>query len=371
MSPTVVLAGGGTAGHVNPLLATAQALEDRGATMVILGTSQGLESDLVPGAGYELTEIPRVPFPRRPSIAALSFPKRFADAVSAAADAMKGADVVVGFGGYVSTPAYWAAKKLNIPVAIHEQNARPGLANRWGARSAALVALTFSSTALKAQKGQTITIGLPLRDVIAELARQRRTPQGRQAAKEQAAARLGLDPALRTLVITGGSLGAVHLNDVMVSVAADLPEGAQVLHLTGKGKDEPVRQGIDQAGVGERWKVLDYLTTMEDALAVADLMVCRSGAGTVAELTALGVPAFYGPVPLGNGEQRRNAAAQVNAGGARLVADSEFTQEVARLGVFALLESDHLEQMGQASARLGQIDAAQVLADRVMDLAHS
>ena len=366
MSPTIVLAGGGTAGHVNPLLATADALRARGCTIVVLGTSQGLESDLVPAAGYHLVTIPKVPLPRRPSVSLLTLPMRMHEAVREARVAMEGADALVGFGGYVSTPAYRAARTLGLPVIVQEQNARPGLANRLGARHAAVVALTFPSTPLHAARGRTVVTGLPLRPAIADLASIRGSEGGRVEARRAAATRLGLDPGLRTLVITGGSLGAQHLNEVMTEVAAELPEGTQVLHLTGRGKDAPVRSAVERAGVARRWKVLDYLTTMEDALAVADLVVCRSGAGTVAELTALGLPAFYVPLPIGNGEQRLNAADHVATGGARLVADHDFTPEVARTQLLPLLVSDELDRMGRASREHARTDGAEALADLVL-----
>lgn len=361
MNPRIVLAGGGTAGHVNPLLATAAALGERGCTTTVLGTTQGLESTLVASAGLPLVTIPRVPFPRRPTPSALTFPHRFREAVREAGHVIQGADVVVGFGGYVSTPAYIAARRAGVPVVIHEQNARPGLANRVGARHAAVVALTFASTPLSARHGRTEVIGLPLRPVIADLAR------ARAASRRDAARRLGIDPELRTLLVTGGSLGAQHLNEVMSAVAGDLPRGAQVVHLTGRGKDAPVREAVARAGVAARWVVLDYLTTMEDALAVADLVVCRSGAGTVAELTALGLPAFYVPLPIGNGEQKLNAHDHVATGGAQLVADHAFTAEVARSRVWPLLVSDELASMARATSAQGRVDAAQVLAGLVMD----
>lgn len=366
MNPTIVLAGGGTAGHVNPLLATADALRARGCDIIVLGTAEGLESDLVPAAGYRLVTIPKVPLPRRPSPALLSLPSRLREAVREARSAMEGASVLVGFGGYVSTPAYRAARVLGVPVVVQEQNARPGLANRLGARHAAVVALTFPSTPLRAAHGRTVVTGLPLRPAIADLAAIRSSEGGRLEARRAAAARLGLDSTLRTLVVTGGSLGAQHLNEVMCEVAADLPEGTQVLHLTGRGKDGPVREAVTRAGVSRRWKVLDYLTTMEDALAVADLVLCRSGAGTVAELTALGLPAFYVPLPIGNGEQRLNAADHVASGGARMVADHDFTPQVARSEVLPLLVSEELVRMGRASAAHARTDAADVLADLVL-----
>jgi len=142
-----------------------------------------------------------------------------------------------------------------------------------------------------------------------------------------------------------------------------LPEGAQVIHLTGRGKDEPVRKAVEAAGLSDRWHVIDYLTTMEDALAVADLVVCRSGAGTVAEMEALGLPCIYVPLPIGNGEQRLNAADHVAAGGAQLIDDKDFTAEFVRRNVFPLLGSTRLADMAAASQSLGRAGAARALAD--------
>ncbi len=345
MGKHVVLAGGGTAGHVNPLLAVAQQLRDEGWDVRVLGTEQGLESDLVPGAGFPFTVVPKAPLPRRPSAEIFTLPARLREAERVATEAIRRADVVVGFGGYVSVPAYRAAAKLGVPVVLHEQNARPGLANRYGARSAAAVALTFSDTQLAAKRGVTRVTGLPLRSSIASLVEKRGTEQGKAEARRSAAERLGVDPDASTLLITGGSLGAQSLNQAVVEASADLPAGAQVIHLTGRSKDGPVREGLSR-NVQDRWVVLDYLNTMEDALAVSDLVLCRSGAGTVAELSALGLPAFYVPLPIGNGEQRLNARGAVESGGALLVADSDFTAQTVKEEVFPLLEDRNaLEDM--------------------------
>lgn len=377
----VLLAGGGTAGHVNPLLATAAALRDPASggnpatEILVLGTVEGLESRLVPDAGYELAPVPRVPMPRRPTGDLFLLPRRLQKAVSAAAEAVErvGADVVVGFGGFVSTPAYLAARKAGVPVVIHEQNARPGLANRLGAGWAAAVALTFASTPLKASHGRTEVTGLPLRPAIAALVASLATADGAAASRREGAAALGLDPQAPTLLVTGGSLGAQHLNEVMSAAAAILPEGVQVLHLTGRDKDAPVRQAIAEAvssgamtaEAAARYHVLDYLTTMEQAYACADGVICRSGAGTVAELTALGLPALYVPLPIGNGEQRLNAADCVAAGGGRLVADADLTS--ADIVSFTELVTDPAARAAaaEAAASTGVRDAASRLAELV------
>ena len=365
MTKKIVLAGGGTAGHVNPLLSTALELRSRGYDVVALGTSQGLETTLVPAAGVELVTIERVPLPRKPSLQFFSLPGRMKRAIAQCRSALSGADALVGFGGYVSTPAYLAARKMDLPIIIHEQNARPGLANRVGARWASALGLTFPSTPLKAKHGVTVVTGLPLRPAIQALAAARTTEEGRESARRTAASKLGVDPNMQTLLITGGSLGALNVNRAMVKVAAELPEGVQVVHLTGKGKDQEVRDAVKAAGVADRWHVIDYLSTMEDALAVADLVVCRSGAGTVAEMTALGLPCVYVPLPIGNGEQKLNAADHVAQGGALLVADHDLTSDYVRGTIFPLLGSEKLSEMAIASRARAHPDGAQQLADLI------
>lgn len=370
MSEKIVLAGGGTAGHVNPLLATALELRSRGYDVVALGTQQGLETTLVPAAGVELVTIERVPLPRKPSLQFFSLPRRMKQAIAECRSVLQDASALVGFGGYVSTPAYLAAHKMGIPIIIHEQNARPGLANRVGTRWASALGLTFPSTPLVARQGTTEVTGLPLRPAIQSLAASRGNAQDSERAREEAASRLGINPLMSTLLITGGSLGALNINRAMVAAAADLPASVQVLHLTGKGKDQEVREAVQAAGVEQRWHVIDYLSTMEDALAVADLVVCRSGAGTVAEMTALGLPCVYVPLPIGNGEQKLNAADHVAHGGALLVADSDLDAAYVRERIFPLMGSSELESMAQSSRALAHPDGAIKLADLIESTLH-
>lgn len=365
MVTTVVLAGGGTAGHVNPLLATAQELSNRGARCHIVGTSQGLEKDLVPAAGYELRTIARVPLPRKPSLDLLRLPANMKKAVGQAGRIIDGtrADVVVGFGGYVSTPMYLAAKKRGVPIVIHEQNAKPGLANKLGARWASFVGITFASTPLKARRGKTACVGLPLRPAIYELARQKAAD--RHAVKERCAKLWDLNPARPIIVVTGGSLGAVQLNDAWCEAMDRLPADLQVIHLSGKGKDAPVIAARARAGL-ESYRIKDYEPHMEDVLGCADLVICRSGAGTVSEMSALGIPAVYVPLAIGNGEQRLNAADVVRHGGALLVANRDFGVTTLFNTVLPLAkDASKLEAMSSKAAETGKIEAASLLADAI------
>lgn len=358
----ILAAAGGTAGHVNPMLAAASELTARGHEVTCLGTTVGLEAELVPAAGFDLAFVDKVPVPRRPSIDLLRLPVRLRRAVAQAGEAIEaaGADVVLGFGGYVSAPAYLAARRRSIPIVVQEQNARPGLANRLGARFAAGVSLTFPGTKLPTG-GITRVTGLPLRPAIAELAGL--GEEERAERRAAAAARLGLNADLPTVLVTGGSSGARHLNQVISAAAPALTERAQILHLTGKGK----LSDIDPAAPGERYRVREYLLEMEEAYAAADLVVSRSGAGMVAELAALAIPAVVVPLPIGNGEQELNARPYIDSGGFLLIRDSELTAAVAD-EIAPLLGTAELERRRNILRAAGVADGAAALADLIEEI---
>jgi UDP-N-acetylglucosamine--N-acetylmuramyl-(pentapeptide) pyrophosphoryl-undecaprenol N-acetylglucosamine transferase len=353
MSLTVVLAGGGTTGHVAPLLALADCLRrrDPATGIVALGTAEGLESTLVPEAGYELALMPRVPLPRRPTPDLLRLPGRLNAAISAARTAIEGADVLVGFGGYVSAPAYLAARRLGVPIVVHEANARPGVANRLGARFTDHVAVTFPGTPLRGAR----VVGLPLRRQITTL--------DRDSQRETARVALGLQSHRTTLFVTGGSLGAQRLNETFGAVGPDLvAAGIQVLHTAGRGKTVPF-PGEQPPG----YVVAEYLDRMDLAYAAADAVVCRAGAGNVSEVTALGLPAAYVPLPIGNGEQRLNAEPVVNAGGGLMVDNADCRPAwVQDTLIPLLLDSQRLAVMGKAAADFGIRDGDERLADLVL-----
>ncbi|GAB76478.1 UDP-N-acetylglucosamine-N-acetylmuramylpentapeptide N-acetylglucosamine transferase [Austwickia chelonae] len=353
---SVVLAGGGSAGHVSPLLALADSLRRRDPSMTVtaLGTSTGLEQRLVPERGYPLRSIPKVVFPRKAHVDALRLPAMLKDAVDLSGDILDevAAEVVVGFGGYVSSPAYLAAKKRGIPIVIHEQNARPGLANRLGARLTPYVATTFVGTDLAHAR----VVGMPLRGEITGL--------DRAAERVRARAHFGLEPDGPVLLVTGGSLGAAKLNSAFAEAAGDLSQsGVQVLHVTGLGK-EFTPEGAN----GAPYVVLPYVDRMDLAYAAADLVVCRSGANTVCELAAVGLPAIFVPLPIGNGEQRFNAADVQAAGGCLLFDDADVNAFWVRAAVIPLLRDEaRCLRMAEAMARSGRRDGDEGLADLVYE----
>ncbi|HUR13159.1 MAG TPA: undecaprenyldiphospho-muramoylpentapeptide beta-N-acetylglucosaminyltransferase [Mycobacteriales bacterium] len=354
----VVLAGGGSAGHVEPLLSTADALRRRDPSIGIsvLGTAEGLESRLVPLRGYELVLVPKVPLPRRPTAELLRVPFELRAAVRAAAahlDAV-GASVVVGFGGYVSVPAYLAARRRGVPVVVHEANARPGIANRLGARFAVTVATSGPDVRLP----RSTVVGIPLRRAVAHL--------DRATARAGARAAFGLEDG-PVLLVTGGSQGARRLNAAVVAAAPVLAgAGVQVLHVAGPTQAAEVRAALGAAAPATH-HVLDYVDGMHTAYAAADLALCRSGAMTCAELATVGMPAVFVPLPIGNGEQALNAGPLVAAGAALLVADAELTAERLVSDVLPLLKDpDQLDRMSSAARSLSYGQADDALADLVL-----
>ena len=364
---SVVLAGGGTAGHVEPAMAVADALceLDPQVRITALGTQRGLETRLVPERGYHLELITPVPLPRKPNGDLARLPPRVWRAVRetrAVLDAVD-ADVVIGFGGYVALPAYLAARPIpgvrrRIPVVIHEANARAGIANRVGARTAARILSAVPDSGLRRAE----VVGVPVRATITGL--------DRAALRAQARKHFGFADDARVLLVFGGSQGAVSLNRAVSAAAADLAAaGVAVLHAHGPRNTLDLRA----PNPGDPpYVAVPYLDRMDLAYAAADLAICRSGAMTVAEVSAVGLPALYVPLPIGNGEQRLNALPVVNAGGGMIVADAELTPDLVARQVGGLLSDPvRLAAMTAAAAQMGHPEAARQVAQAALDIAAS
>ncbi|MBU3749493.1 MAG: undecaprenyldiphospho-muramoylpentapeptide beta-N-acetylglucosaminyltransferase [Mycobacterium sp.] len=368
---SVVLAGGGTAGHVEPALAVADALSvaHPGVRITALGTARGLETRLVPERGYDLRLVTPVPLPRKPNLDLLRLPMRVRRAVRqtrAVFDAVD-ADVVVGFGGYVAVPAYLAARgrsagrsggRGRVPVVVHEANARAGLANRLGARFARRVLAAVPGSGL----ARAEVVGMPLRAAITSL--------DRSALRAQAREHFGFADDARVLLVFGGSQGAVSINRAVSAAAPALAAaGVSVLHAHGP------KNALDLPAplAGEPpYVAVPYLTRMDLAYAAADLAVCRSGAMTVAEVSAVGLPAVYVPLPIGNGEQRLNALPVVRAGGGVLIDDADLTPAYVATEVVGLInDAPRLAAMTAAAAGAGHRDAAGRIAEIVLDVART
>lgn len=341
----VVVAGGGTAGHIEPALAVAEAVAARGAEVLALGTPKGLETSIVPDRGFELALIDPVPIPRKPQPGLAKVPFRLRRAVHQTKQILRDfdADVLIGFGGYVSAPAYLAARRLGIPFFVHEANARAGMANKLGVK--------LGGTGLNAVRDSGLpgeVVGIPLRAALVQ--------RDAQVDRQRALAQWDLEEGRPTVLITGGSQGARSLNEAVAEGLDEVLEaGIQVLHSYGKKNEAP------QARPG--YVPVPYIEDMAAAYGVADIVVCRSGAMTVAENSAAGLPAIYVPLPHGNGEQALNAQDVVDAGGARLYADADFSGKLFAAEVTKIFSTPAtLAAMQAATRAAGAGNAAETIA---------
>jgi UDP-N-acetylglucosamine--N-acetylmuramyl-(pentapeptide) pyrophosphoryl-undecaprenol N-acetylglucosamine transferase len=309
----IVFAGAGTAGHVEPALAVARWFRESApeVEVIFLGTAEGVETRLVPEAGFALRLISKSPFPRKLSLSIFNWPLRFKRTFREVQELLIGADLVIGFGGYVAAPAYLAARQAGIPIIAHEANAKMGLANKLALRCNATMLYAFSGA-------KEDRVGIPLRPVIVELAKL--SQDERLTAKRAALRGMNLDPKASTILVFGGSLGSVKFNAAIMQAQRDISRlGIQIIHAVGEKNVLP----IAQAG----YFPVSYIKDMAAAYSACDLVIARSGAVTVAETGVLGIYTLYVPLPIGNGEQRENAKVVVNIGGGEVIDNAEFSAE--------------------------------------------
>ena len=317
----VVIAGGGTAGHVEPGIAVARWLSERfGDSCVIdfIGTATGVERDLVPRAGYPLHTIEKVALPRRLTFKSLTFPFSFLRATAQARAVIQGADVLVGLGGYVSAAAYLAARSSGVPIVAHEANAKAGFANRLGAFLGATIAITFDSARTRSRNWRSaVKTGLPIRHELVELAV--KNSKDRLVDRTAAARYFGVDAALPIILIFGGSLGAQQINAAIARFQHESDSEINIIHALGGQSELPESTA--------HYKAFPYIYEMARAYAAADLIISRSGAVTCAEVSAVNRRAIFVPLAIGNGEQFHNAKELADRGVARIVDDQSFTAD--------------------------------------------
>lgn len=363
----IVIAGGGTAGHVYPAIALARRLQENfDADVSFVGTGRGLEADLVPAAGFRLLQIDARPFRRSLSPGSLIAPVVLLRSVRQSHPLVAVSDAVVGMGGYASGPPVVAAVRAGRPLVLHEQNAVPGLANRLFARRAKVVALSFEEAARRMpHRTRTVVTGNPVREEIAML-RDRR-----EVLRDEAFAELKLDAARTTVVIFGGSQGALHVNRVAIGSFRTLRDrrDLQFLLISGRSHADSMARDIEPYGSGEALLVrsLPFLERMELAYAAADLVVSRGGATSIAEISAAGLPALLIPYPYATANhQEANARALERAGGASVMLDDDMTPAtLARMVTSLTGDRETLGAMGEASAKWGKPGAADALAELV------
>ena len=353
----ILLAGGGTAGHIEPALAVARSLRklDPNCELLFLGSKEGLETQIIPAAGFQLFLIPKVKVPRKLTPALLRAPIQLLKAINESTGALSGVNAAIGFGGYISAPLYIAAKIKKVPFLIHEQNAKPGIANRLGAYLTPHIALSYGMNSGALKKG--ILTGVPLRqDVLIALKEASKDWQAaRNQAKQRVAAKYQLDFELPIVFIFGGSQGSQAINSVIADSRKFLAhEKFSVIHGVGRNNPLPSRDST--------YVAVDYITEMADLYLASDIVIARSGAVTCAEVSALARFALFIPLPIGNGEQALNAAPLVATGRATLVNQLDFNSEWLKTNLGALLEQSRNAPMaGDANA----IDAADRLASMI------
>ncbi|MDR1448437.1 MAG: glycosyltransferase [Candidatus Ancillula sp.] len=354
----VLLAAGGTAGHIKPAICVANELKGRGVDAVFLG-SNGLEEKLVPTSGYKLFKVRKTPVVRSLKQIAknLTLPLRFFSVVKDVEKILvdENIQVVVGFGGYIAAPAYIAASRRKIPVVVHEQNAKVGLANILGAKICNYFAYTFHYTklprSLRAKMDVAECTGLP----VAVLSR--------SSQKDTS------NDKLPQLLVFGGSLGAVSINRAVIEALDELLDNASVVHITGYEKAEEALEYREQLVKSNpekalKYQVLEYSDNISELMQDADLVIARSGAGTVHELAIMQKASVLVPLPIGNGEQHLNA--RLLGSGTIIVDDSEFNANFIKSEVIELLKGqEKLAQMSNAAAKNANADGAKLLAKKI------
>ena len=358
----VVIAGGGSGGHLYPGLALAEELQKKfGAEIMFIGTEKGIESRVVPREGYPITFLPAEGVMGKTAFRKLRAAVKLARSIIGAKrlfDTFE-PDIVVGTGGYVSVGPVLSARLLSIPVLIMEQNVVPGAANRLLARISGAVAATYMESTGYFPKGRTYLTGNPVRAGILS------------ARKEESFGLFGLAPeGFFTVLVFGGSSGSTNINKAVtegLSHLADLRERLQFLHQCGNRDYNAVREAY--RGQGFKAMVTPFIFQMAEAYAVADMVISRAGATTLAELTALGKPAVLVPYPHAGAHQEFNARKLEEFGAARLIMDEDLSGQLAAREIRFLMESEaERTEMAGRSRSVGRPDAAQRTAELVQSL---
>jgi UDP-N-acetylglucosamine--N-acetylmuramyl-(pentapeptide) pyrophosphoryl-undecaprenol N-acetylglucosamine transferase len=361
----VVIAGGGTTGHLSPGLAVAELLRSKGAEILFLGTPNGPEARIVPQSGYPFKPVSVIGRgPGRITLRNIQAVGKLGVATARAVAIVRSfkPDVVVGTGGYVSLPAAAAARLLGIPLVLHEQNSVPGMANRVARRFAVSVGVSFPGTERFFGPG-AVLVGNPVRETLNHFDRAALRPAG--------LAEFGLQDGRPTLLVFGGSQGAQSINEAVIGAYDSLRSSdLQVLHLAGPRNAEAVSAKVAEQERGEDtivYRVVGYTDSMELAYACSDLALCRAGASTVAELAAVGLPAVLVPLPISlDDDQRKNAEAVVEAGGARLVLNGDLNPQLVVEVVEGLMRNEaELQAMSAGVRSLARPDAAERFAELV------
>jgi UDP-N-acetylglucosamine--N-acetylmuramyl-(pentapeptide) pyrophosphoryl-undecaprenol N-acetylglucosamine transferase len=362
----VVLTGGGTGGHIYPALAVAGEISRQNpqAAFLYIGSKNGLEANIVPRHGIAFQSVEISGLKRKLSLDNLKTLWRFVRAVADAKNMLRQfqPDVVIGTGGYVCAPVVYAASRLGIPTMIHEQNVVPGLTNKFLARSATRVAVSFSESLALFPAGKTVLTGNP------------RATEVMHGNKEAGRSFLGVAKDKQIVLIFGGSRGARAINEAVLAAADRLAAMAHThfVYITGEVHFESVQAALKEKGeIPANLSVLPFVHNMPDVLAATHVLIGRAGASTLAEITALGVPAILIPSPyVTNNHQEKNARGLERAGAAKVIVERDLNADSLLAELRELLgDRAKWEQMRNSSLALGMPQAATTIVKNLLEIA--
>ncbi len=359
----IIVSGGGTGGHIYPAVAVAEALIRRYADdveILFVGAEGRMEMDKIPPLGYNIVGLPIAGLQRRMEWRNLLLPFKVLNSISRAKKVIRdfGADIVVGFGGYASAPVLWAANQLGVPTVVQEQNSYAGLTNKIGADRARKICVAYDGMERFFRADRIVKTGNPLRGNFGSV----------ESLRDEALEYFGLDNKRPVVLVVGGSLGARTFNDMMcrwIESVEGKPQDMQVIWQTGKIYDEEMKRFSEKHPMENVWQGA-FLERMDFAYSAADIVISRSGACTVSELSLVAKPTIFIPSPnVAEDHQTKNAMALVNREAALMVPDSEAGNSAMALAVATLKDRESLEDLKKNIAKMASPRAADMIVDEI------
>ncbi|EOH78993.1 MULTISPECIES: undecaprenyldiphospho-muramoylpentapeptide beta-N-acetylglucosaminyltransferase [Enterococcus] len=352
----ILVTGGGTGGHIYPALAFIRYVQkiQPDSEFLYVGTHRGLENKIVPETGISFKTIKIQGFKRKLSLDNIKTVQLFLESIKRSKEILREfkPDVVIGTGGYVSGSVVYAAARMKIPTIVHEQNSVPGMTNKFLSRFADRVGICFPDAAQYFPESKTVLVGNPRAQEV--------VTSGKSEVLEQ----YGLLPDIPTVLIFGGSQGALKINQAVIQALPKFSQkDYQVLYASGDRYYNEIKEKFDVEKINRNLSLQPYIKNMTDVMANVDLLIGRAGATSIAELTALGLPAILIPSPyVTNDHQTKNAQSLVNAGAVKMIPDADLTGESLIDAVDEIMnDSEKREAMAKASRQEGIPDAAERL----------
>lgn len=351
----VIIAAAGTGGHINPGIAIANKIkeEEKKSSILFIGTTRGIENDLVPRAGFELKTIEAYGFSKKLNITNIKKnikTYKSIKLVDKIIDDFK-PDIVIGTGGYICGPVIMSAKKKKIPTVLHESNAFPGLAVKMLAKKTDTILVGFEAAKNSLKKAKNVVVtGTPTKIKKLNLSDEE---------KQKQKVKLGLDAKLPTVLVFGGSQGARKINNALLElIEKESNKDYQIIWATGAKNYDDIKQYLEERGKLinniKRINVVPYIYNMEETMNIADLIVCRSGAITITEIAKLGKPAIFIPLPnVSHNHQEKNARVLEKIGAANIILDADLTEEILSNTIKTIiLDNEKLEEMGKNAEKI-------------------